>query len=331
MEHLVDVKYMLSERQDATVEFAAPRPLAALGSVKRLPGVQAAEPTRVVPARIRSGSAERRITLHGRPADAKLNRIVDRTLRVVTPPTSGVAINSWLASALGVGIGDSVEIDLLGPTRRTVSLPVTALTEDYLGLQATMEISALFRLLRESPRMDRAELRVDPARLDALYDEVKATPAFSGIALQVVSLANFQTALVIIVTAMAAIYTGLAGAIAFGMVYNAVRISLSERANELATLRVLGFGQGEVFWVLAGELAILLAVSQPLGWAAGYMIARIMKDAMDADLMRMPLALDRGTYALASAAVIMAAALSALFVRRHIRRFDLVAVLKTRE
>jgi len=85
MEHLVDVKYMLSERQDATVEFTAPLPLAALDSVKRLPGVRAAEPTRVVPARIRNGAVERRITLHGRPVDAKLNQIVDRTLRVVTP------------------------------------------------------------------------------------------------------------------------------------------------------------------------------------------------------------------------------------------------------
>ncbi|WP_428672478.1 ABC transporter permease, partial [Roseibium sp.] len=269
--------------------------------------------------------------LAGRPGDAELHRIVDSNLRVVMPPFQGIAINSWLADVLGVGVGDSVELDLLGQTRRTISLPVTALTEDYLGLQATMEISALSRLLREAPRIDRAELRVDPWRLDALYEVVKATPAFSGIALRGESLANFQTALVVIVTAMAAIYTGLAGTIAFGMVYNSVRISLSERAGELATLRVLGFGQGEVFWVLAGELTILLVLSQPLGWGVGYVIAGIMKDAMDADLMRMPLVLDRGTYALASASIFVAAALSALFVRRHIRRFDLVAVLKARE
>jgi putative ABC transport system permease protein len=322
---------MTSERQDATVEFVTPRPFAALGSVERLPGVQAAEPVRIVPARIRNGTVGRRITLAGRPADAELHRVLDSTLHVIAPPDRGIAINSWLASVLGVEIGDSVEIDLLGQTRRTVSMPVTALTEDYLGLQATMEISALARLLREAPRIDRAELRVDPSRLDALYDVIKATPVISGIALRAVSLANFQTALVIIVTAMAAIYSGLAGAIAFGMVYNTVRISLSERAGELATLRVLGFGEGEVFWVLVGELVILLVLSQPLGWAAGYVIAGIMKNTMDADLMRMPLALDRGTYALASASVFLAAVVSALFVRGHIRHFDLVAVLKMRE
>jgi putative ABC transport system permease protein len=331
MEKLVDVKYMRAERQDATVEFAAPVSLDALRLVRRLPGVEAAEPVRVVPARIRHGAAERRITLYGRSADAKLQRIIDRDQRVIPPPPAGVAIGGWLAGVLGVGIGEPVEIELLGRTRRQVTLPITALTEEYLGLQATIEMSALSRLLRESPRIDRADLRIDPAGLDALYEEIKASPAFSGIALQSVSLANFRTALAVIVTAMAGIYTGLAGAIAFGMVHNAVRLSLSERAGELATLRVLGFGQGEVFWVLAGELAILLGLSLPLGWAGGYAIAWIMSDAMAADLMRMPFVVDRGTYALASAAVVIAAGLSALFARRHIRRFDLVAVLKTKE
>jgi putative ABC transport system permease protein len=330
MEHLVDVKFMLSERQDASIEFVTPASLDALRSVRRLPGVEYAEPVRVVPARIRKGTVERRIVLYGRPSGAKLHRIVDTDLRAIAPPVFGVAINSWLAGVLDVAIGESLEIELLGRTRRSVSLPVVALTEEYLGLQATTDISALRHLLREGPLVDRVDLRVDPLKLDALYKEIKTTPAFAGITLQHVSLANFKAAFVVIVSAMAVIYTGLAGTIAFGIVYNAVRISLSERAGELATLRVLGFSNSEVFWVLVGEIAILLALSLPLGWATGYTIAWIMGETMAADLMRMPLALDRGTFALASSAVIVAAVFSALFARGHIRRFDLVAVLKTR-
>ena len=299
--------------------------------MRRLPGVEEAEPVRVLPARIRNGNVERRILLYGRPANPRLHRIVDRDLRPVAPPEFGVAINAWLARLLNVAIGDRVDIEFLGRTRRSVSLPVVAVVEEYLGLQATMEISALQRLLREGPEINRADLRVDPRKLPELYEEIKATPAFGGIALADISQANFKAALEVIVTAMAPIYTGLAGTIAFGIVYNAVRISLSERAGELATLRVLGFGHNEVFWVLAGEIAILLLFSLPLGWLTGYTIAWIMGEAMAADLMRMPLNLDRGTYALASAAVTGAAAFSALFARRHIRRFDLVAVLKTPE
>ena len=45
--------------------------------------------------------------------------------------------------------------------------------------------------------------------------------------------------------------------IAFGVVYNAARISLSERARELASLRVLGFTKAEVSYILLGELTVL--------------------------------------------------------------------------
>ena len=54
-------------------------------------------------------------------------------------------------------------------------------------------------------------------------------------------------------TTMASIYTGLAAVIAFGVVYNSASISLSERARELASLRVLGFTRGEVLRILAAR------------------------------------------------------------------------------
>ena len=48
-----------------------------------------------------------------------------------------------------------------------------------------------------------------------------------------------------------------AGIIAFGVVYNSARVSLSERERELASLRVLGFTRGEISLILLGELAVL--------------------------------------------------------------------------
>ena len=49
--------------------------------------------------------------------------------------------------------------------------------------------------------------------------------------------------------------------IAFGVVYNTARIALSERARELASLRVLGFTKGEVAYILLGELTIFTIAS----------------------------------------------------------------------
>jgi putative ABC transport system permease protein len=145
------------------------------------------------------------------------------------------------------------------------------------------------------------------------------------------SLKNFRAAVAVFVTTISSIYTGLAAIIAFGVVYNAARISLSERARELASLRVLGFTRGEVLRILLLELALLAILAQPPGWVMGYSLAWIMKTQLAGELMRVRLIVENSTYVLASAIVIAAAALSALVVRRRVNHLDLVAVLKTRD
>jgi putative ABC transport system permease protein len=246
-------------------------------------------------------------------------------------PESGLAISDWLAGILGVSVGDFVEIDLLEGARRTVSLPVTARVEDYFGIKGMMDADALSRLMREAPAVNSVHLSFDGNRLDLLYEAIKRLPIVSSIALQRVSLSSFREALVVIVNTMAGIYIGLAVIIAFGVVYNSARISLSERARELASLRVLGFTRAEVLRVLLLELAIITLVAQPPGWAIGYGLASVLKANMDGELMRTPLIVEPFSYVLASGIVIFAAVLSALIVRQRVNRLDLVAVLKTRD
>jgi putative ABC transport system permease protein len=331
MEALIDVTYFMADRQNATVSFIEKRSQDVVKQVARLPGVLAVEPYREIPVRIRNGSIERRLMISGRPRDADLSRIIDVNLHPVVLPESGLAISDMLAKILGVGVGDSVEVDLLEGQRRTITLPIAATVEDYFGLRGMMNAEALTRLMREAPAVNSVHLSLDENRLDLLYDAVKRLPAVSGMALQRVSLMNFRQTIALLVTTMASIYTGLAAIIAFGVVYNSARISLSERARELASLRVLGFTRGEVLRILLLELALLTLIAQPPGWAIGYGLAWIMKTNLAGELMRVRLVVEHSTYVLASAVVIAAAVVSALFVRQRVNRLDLVSVLKTRD
>lgn len=122
-----------------------------------------------------------------------------------------------------------------------------------------------------------------------------------------------------------------AGTIAFGVVYNSARISLSERGRELASLRVLGLTRFEVAYILLGELALLTLLAIPIGCVLGYGLAWIMTIAFSADLYTIPLMVPRETYGYAASVVLAAALISGLIMRRRIDRLDLVAVLKTRE
>jgi putative ABC transport system permease protein len=119
--------------------------------------------------------------------------------------------------------------------------------------------------------------------------------------------------------------------IAFGVVYNAARISLSERSRELASLRVLGFTRAEISLILLGELGAILATAVPSGLLLGYGLAALVVTAFDTELYRFPLVISPRTFAFAATATIVAAVISGLVVRRQLDRLDLVAVLKTRE
>jgi putative ABC transport system permease protein len=119
--------------------------------------------------------------------------------------------------------------------------------------------------------------------------------------------------------------------IAFGVVYNAARVSLSERSRELASLRVLGFTRGEISLILLGELAVVVALAIPIGMLLGYAFAGLLVAAFNTELYRFPLVITPRTYGYAASAVLVAATLSGLAVRRRLDHLDLVAVLKTRE
>ena len=69
----------------------------------------------------------------------------------------------------------------------------------------------------------------------------------------------------------------------------------------------------------------------PFGMLLGYAFAGLMVTMFSNELYRFPLVVSTLTFAYAGGAVLVAAALSGLAVRRRLDHLDLVAVLKTRE
>jgi putative ABC transport system permease protein len=328
---MIDVLFFRSDRQDASLSFASERPLSAWDATRQLPGVLRAEPFRTASVIVRNGHHRRRLSITGAPPNMDLSRVLDLDLQPVRLPETGLALSQRVAWLLGARRGDILEVEFLEGDRRRVDVPVTEVIQSYLGLMVFMDIDALNRLAGVGPRMSGVHLAVDESRLDDLYRAVKGTPAISGIALRTKSLERFRETMQENVTIMTTLYVTLSVIIAFGVVYNSARIQLSERARELATLRVLGFTRTEVSRVLFTELGLIVATAQPLGWLLGYLFALAVISGFESDLFRVPLVVSRATLVTASLIVMAAAGVSALIVRRRIDRLDLVRVLKTRE
>lgn len=330
-EYMIDVTFNRSDRQDAAIAFAGPKPYAAIFAVADLPGVMRAEPFRDVPVRMSAGHISRRLAITGRPPDSDLSRVLDADLVPVSVPETGLMISTALAGILRVTVGDVVDIEVLGGDDRVMTVPVAATVEGYLGLTAVMNLDALNALLRDGDQITGANLAIDPEGGDALYQTLKRTPSAGHITLQTVGLAQFRETLERNMTTMISALVGLAALIAFGVIYNFARISLSEQGREMASLRVLGFTRGEVSGLLLGEIAVVVLIAQPLGWVLGYVLAVAMVQGFSTEIYRMPLVVGPDVFAWSSIVVIAAALVSGLAVRRRIDRLDMIAVLKTRE
>ncbi len=328
---LIDDQFSRTMRQDVTVTFVEPRSAGVVHALGRLPGVMEVEPTRVVPVRLRVGHRHRTLAITGLVARPTLNRIVERSGAEVHLPQEGLVLSTTLAEILGVRVGEDVRVEVLEGARPVRDVTVARLVDDSVGLQAYMEIGALHRLMREGGTLTGAFMTVDPAALDRFHEAVKLVPAIAGVALSAATLDNFREIMAENTGLMVFINALFAGVIAFGVVYNSARVSLSERSRELASLRVLGFSRAEVALILVGELAVLTVAALPVGALLGYALGVSMMTALDSEVYRLPFVVSAQTLAWTFLTVIGATAVSALAVKRELDRLDLVGVLKTRE
>ncbi len=331
MDEMMDVQFNVAQRQDATVTFVEPQPAAAVYEVGRLPGVMVAESARNVPVRLRLGHRSRQAAITGLAADARLNRAIDASLRPVVLPPAGLVLSSKMAEVLGAGAGDVVTVEVLEGARPVRRVPVAGVVDEYFGMSAYMEIDALRRLLREGGSLSGAYLQVDEGRAAVLYRQLKELPAVAGVSFKAATIQSFNETIKGAVWISILFYVVFAGIIAVGVVYNAARVSLSERAHELASLRVLGFTRAEISFILLGELAILTLLAVPLGLLLGWVLSALTVSAYETEIYRLPLVISPRTLAMSAITVLAAALLSGLAVRRRLDRLDLVEVLKVRE
>ena len=252
-------------------------------------------------------------------------------MRPVELPPDGLVLNTKLAEILGARAGDTVTVEVLEGERPVRQVSIAALVDEPVGLGAYMQASALHRLMREGDTISGAYLKADSLVAPSLYATLKHTPSISGVSVREAMLASFWKTFGDSIWISTAFLVGFACVIAVGIVYNSARIALSERGNELASLRVLGYTRTEIGSILLGEQGLLTLLSIPVGFALGYVLSMALSEYFSRDLFRLPLVVNGETYAFPAVVVAVAAVLSGLIVAGRLRRMDLTAVLKSRE
>ncbi|MDO9252264.1 ABC transporter permease [Hydrogenophaga sp.] len=329
--HIVDVQFRQVQQGDVLVNFHRPVPLTVVQDLKRLPGVIDAEPYRTEPVRVRLHGRSEDTALTGYRSDAQLMRVVDETRGAVAMPAHGVVLSSLLARSLGARVGDRIELEFRLWSQQRVEVAVVDIVHTMFGQLLYMNLDAMNALARDGNGVAEAALQVDPMAMDAFWGAVKAAPVISSVFDKAGTLAAFNKTTSRNMGVFSGILTLFAVAMAVGIIYNAARIALSERAWELASLRVLGMTRAEVSVLLLAELGAELLLALPIGALTGWGLASLMMRLMASDSIDFPVVIEPSTYASAALIVLAAGVVSALLVRRQIDRLDLVSVLKVRE
>jgi putative ABC transport system permease protein len=284
-----------------------------------------------VPVRLRFGHHTRRLAVMGLPKEPKLFRLLDADQQPVPLPEDGLVLTAKLAEVLGCKVGDTITVEVLEGKRPVRQAVVAGLLTNFTESAAYMDIAALHRLMKEGNVCSGAFLAVDPNHSEDIYLQLKKTPRVAGVTVKQAMLRTFHETLAENLLLMRTFNVIFASVIAFGVIYNAARISLAERGRELATLRVLGFTRAEISFILLGEMAVLTLAALPPGLAFGYGLSLYVTQALDTETQRFPAVIYPSTYAYAAVVTLIAAFVSGMIVRRRLDRLDLVAVLKARE
>ena len=205
---------------------------------------------------------------------------------------------------------------------------VVGVVDDLIGASAYCDLESLGRLLREQGRISGAYVAIDALRAPEFYHRLKRTPNVAGVTFREASMRSFYKTIAQGLTLDIIFVLSFACIIAFGVAYNAARISLSERARELSSLRILGFTRGESWNILAGEQFALAMLAILPGVAIGVFFSWAMSRNLQTEYYRIPVPVTPSSVAFAIVFILFVTAISALIVRTQVKRLDLVAVLK---
>jgi putative ABC transport system permease protein len=278
LDHLLDTPRLYGVQWDLIVdvdeEAADPATLqAAVERVGGLPGVAAAAPAVLgLP-----------FVVNGEPADALGLRVSDQ--RFLPPLISGrmpqetndIVIGPKTSRLIGKGVGDSVEITLLGgaaiPARIAGIgvLPSTGHTGN-LG-EGTLSSLALIEEIFGEGILDEVIVRLEPnARASAVSGEIRKELGALVLSIDppqspsdIVSFGRGQS--------LPFMLAGVLGVMAAGTIAHLLITGIARRRRDLAILKTVGFVRRQVRGTVAWQASILAGVAAlvgvPLGIAAG--------------------------------------------------------------
>lgn len=207
------------------------------------------------------------------------NRITGETYELTD---EGAAISEKTASLLGLKVGDMIP---LKKGDKEYKVRVAVITENYMSHYLYMTPRVYEQTFGEMPEYENIVFTMQEDCKDDLEmagSRILANPGALSIS-YTSSLASQVDRMLSTLDAVILVLIVSAGMLAFVVLYNLNNINITERQRELATLKVLGFYDGEVSQYVLRENVILTVLGIMFGAVFGILIHRYVITTVEVD------------------------------------------------
>lgn len=194
----------------------------------------------------------------------------------------GAAISEKTADLLNLKVGDTITLEKAG---KKYTVKVAVVTENYMSHYLYMTPLVYEQTFKEKPDYENIVFTVkaeDKDSLEKVGTELLTCPAAlsisytSSLSAQVDRMLSTLDVVILVLIVSA-------GMLAFVVLYNLNNINITERQRELATLKVLGFYDGEVSQYVLRENVILTALGIVFGSIFGILLHRYVITTVEVD------------------------------------------------
>ena len=244
---------------------------------------------------------------------------------------SGVILSEKLAARAGVGVGDT--ITLTNNNKKTGSFTVAGIAENYVENYAYFSPGEYQRGFGEAPQFLLYYAR--DAAADGEGEEALATKLLTCDDINSISFVSalrktFDDMLHNI-TYIVYVLIVSAGVLAFIVLYNLTNINITERQKEIATIKVLGFFDGEVAAYVYRENVVLTLIGTAVGLVLGIFLHMFVIRTAEVDVVMFGREISAYSFIISAALTLFFSAAVNLVMRGKLRRISMVESMKAPE
>ena len=241
-----------------------------------------------------------------------------------------VVLTEKTAELLGLSAGDSFWVQ--GTDGSWVELTLTGITKNYLGAYLYVTEDTLKQLVADPAwntvyaitSCEDANQReiLSTILLDCNY--VSSTSFTADTAAMYDSTIDCINYVVVLIIACAA-------ALAAVVLYNLISVNIGERKKELATIKVLGFFDKEVYHYIFREIELLSVIGSVVGLAIGAPLHQFIIRTVEAEQMMFIRTLEPTSYLYSVVLTMLFTVVVCRMMRRQVRNISMVESMKAPE